>query len=258
MKYFFSACFYYLLLYPLSLLPLGLLYGVADGLGWFFFNIVGYRKKVVVQNIRQSFPEKSEAEIQQIGKAFYDHLCTMMVESVKSFSMSKNELAKRLTYNGIEEIERFAQQGRSVILTAGHRHNYEWLVTGLDPVFKHQVVALYKPLNNPFFEKKVKQSRAQLGLKLESIYEIKERFADQLKKEPIAVVFAMDQSPSNPQSAYWMEFLKQDTAVLYGTEKYAREFDLPIFYAHLDKDKKGYYSARFELLTDTPNATHYG
>ncbi|MCU0341709.1 MAG: hypothetical protein MUE30_17685 [Spirosomaceae bacterium] len=258
MNYFLSACFYYLVLYPLSLLPIGVLYGIAKGLSWFFFNVLGYRKKVVMKNLRNSFPEKSPKEVERMGKDFYDHLCTMMVESVKSFSISKEKLLSRLTYTGLEKISQFAQQGRSVILVAGHRHNYEWLVTGLEPNFTHQVVALYKPLNNPFFEKVIKESRAQLGMRLESIYEIRERFANQLKSEPLAIVFAMDQSPSESHKGYWMKFLGQDTAVLYGTEKYAREYDLPIFYAHLSKPSEGYYRADFELLTDAPKATRYG
>ncbi|MFN4145457.1 MAG: lysophospholipid acyltransferase family protein [Runella sp.] len=258
MRYYVSAGFYYFLLYPLSLLPLPILYGIAKGLSWFFFHVAGYRKKVVMQNIRRAFPEKTEAQINQIGKQFYDHLCTMMVESLKSFSMSKAELLRHVHYTGLEPIAQMAREGRSVILIAGHRHNYEWLVTGINAVFEHQVVALYRPLNNPFFEKKIKESRAQLGMQLESIHEIKERFADQLKQQPLAAVFAMDQSPSNPNSAYWLPFLNQDTPVLYGTEKYAKEYDLPIFYAHLSKPRTGYYVADFKLLTDTPRQTTYG
>lgn len=256
--YYLSAFFYYFFLLPISLLPFGVLYRLADGLSWLFFNVVGYRKKVVMQNIRKAFPEKSEAEIQQIGKDFYNHLCNLMIETVKAFTMTRKDFMERLEFSGLEQIDEYAKQGRSVILAAGHCHNFEWLVTGINALLKHQVMALYRPLNNPFFEEKIQQSRGQLGLKLSSIYEIKSQFIKQISEEPVAVVFAMDQSPSNPNSAYWMEFLHQDTPVLYGTEKYAKEYDLPIFFAHITKRKRGYYSADFELLTNKPRETSYG
>jgi Kdo2-lipid IVA lauroyltransferase/acyltransferase len=124
--YYLSASFYYLLLLPISLLPFGLLYRLADGLSWLFFNVVGYRKKVVMQNIRNAFPDKSEAEIQQIGRDFYDHLCNLMVETVKAFTMTREDFMKRLEFSGLEQIDEYAKQGRSVILAAGHCHNFEW------------------------------------------------------------------------------------------------------------------------------------
>lgn len=258
MNYFFSACLYYLILYPISLLPFGVLYKIADGISWLFFNMVGYRKKVVIQNIRNSFPEKSESEIQQIVKEFYTHLATTLVETIKAFTMTKEDFQERLEYRNIEIINKYAEQGRSVILAAGHCYNYEWLVTGINASVKPQVMALYRPLNNAFFEKKIQESRGQLGLKLSSIYDIKSRFAEQISAEPVTVVFAMDQSPSDPKSGYWTTFLHQDTPVLFGTEKYAKQYDLPIIFGHLKGKKRGYYYADFQLLTDNPKETAYG
>lgn len=256
--YYLSAFFYYFLLIPISRLPFGVLYAIADGLSWFFFNVVGYRKKVVVENIRNSFPEKSETEVQQIARDFYTHLCTLIIETIKAFGMTRQEFMQRVSFTGLELLDQYAKQGKSIIIAAGHCHNYEWLVTGIDPLVKHKVMALYRPLNNRFFDEKIKQSRSKLGLNLASIYEIKSQFGEQVVEQPVAAAFAMDQSPSNPESAYWMQFLNQDTPILFGTEKYAKEYDLPVVFGHIHSKKRGYYYANFELLTETPRETAYG
>ena len=64
---------YYLLLillYPLSLLPLGFLYVLSDMLYVLVYRIGGYRKNVTLDNLRHAFPEKRDDEIRVIMKHF--------------------------------------------------------------------------------------------------------------------------------------------------------------------------------------------
>jgi Kdo2-lipid IVA lauroyltransferase/acyltransferase len=256
MYYIFSLA-YYVFLVPISLLPFGVLYKISDGLSWVLSDVVGYRKYDIFNNLRNSFPEKPEAEIQRIGRAFYRHLCDTMLESVKTFTVTKAQTLPRVYCTNAEVIDRYADQGRSVLFVAGHYSGFEWLVFSVNLLIKHQVSAVYRPLNNVFFDKKIQESRSRMGLKLVSMYNVKSYLADGLT-EPTAVVFAMDQSPSKPVNVHWIEFLNQDTAVLFGTEKYAKEYDLPVIFGHLSKNERGRYGITFEVVSDSPKTTAHG
>ena len=83
---------YYLFLLPLSKLPFGVLYLLSDFTYLVLYKLIGYRTKVVRGNLKRSFPEKSEKEILRIESEFYKHLCDVIVEGIKGFSISKNGL----------------------------------------------------------------------------------------------------------------------------------------------------------------------
>lgn len=258
--YYVSALLYYCVLIPISLLPFRIIYVVSDGLSWLLFNVIGYRKKDVMIHLRNSFPEKSEAEIQEITRKFYNQLCDLLVESVKFFTISGNETKQRFVCRNPEVVDKFAAEGRHIIIAAGHYNNFELAAMSVEQSIKHHAVALYKPLHNLFFDQKIRQSRSQMGTGLVSKPELKHFLNNELKTQPkpVAFLFAMDQSPAEPKNAYWMEFLNQDTGVQYGTEKYARDYDLPVVYGRIFKEKRGFYSFEFEVVSAEPKEAKQG
>lgn len=250
---FGSALLYYLLLKPLSMLPYPILYGISNFFYYVIFYIVGYRKKVVFKNLKNSFPEKSDAELTVIMKKFYRHFCDIVVESVKNFSISDASARKRFKSIHCEIMNDYAAKGQSVILAGGHYANWEfWAVAGPQHL-DHQVVAIYKKLRNDYFDQKMRESRGKFGLHLVRTLDTGEYFRSHVNQN-IAMVFGFDQSPSNPKKCVWVNFLGQETGALYGAEKYAKEYNLPIIYGEQRKVKRGYYEIEYELLTDNPNA----
>ena len=258
--YYISALLYYSLLIPISILPFRLTYLLSDGLSWLLFNAVGYRKEEVFTHLRASFPEKSEMEIQMIARKFYAHLCDLLVESVKFFTISTEETAKRLICRNPEVVDNFARQGKSIIIAAGHYNNFEMAAMGVEICIEHHAIGLYKPLHNLFFDNKIRQSRSRLGIGLVSKPQLKHFLENELKTQPrpVAFLFAMDQSPAEPKNAHWMTFLNQETGVQFGTEKYARMYDLPVVYGRIFKEKRGFYSFEFEVVSEKPKETKQG
>lgn len=252
-----AAVLYYLFLKPLSLLPIRVLYVVSDVLYLLLYRLFGFRKKVVLSNLRNSFPEKSEKEIKQIANRFYSHLFDVVIESIKSFSISEQELLDRAKVLNPEIFDPFFKKGKSLILSAGHYNNWEMSATSLAGQIPHHLVALYKPLGNNLLNDKVQASRGQLGMELVPKSKNRDLFKDALK-QPTAIVLGSDQSPSNAKKAYWMEFLNQDTAVLFGTEKYAKQYDYPVLTVWIEKVKRGYYELTFEVISEHPQEEEYG
>ncbi len=251
-----SQLLYYLFIKPLSLLPLSVLHRLSDGLFFIFFYIIPYRKKVVVQNIKQVFPEKNAKEVNTITRGFYQHFCDVLVEAIKLFSISEKEILERSKVFNTELLTPYFEQGRDVIITAGHHTNWELITASLHPQIKHEAAVIYTPLSNKFFDKKMRVSRGRFGLNLIAKKETKTYFT---KERPAnAFIFANDQSPSKRQQPYWMEFLNQPTAVQFGTEKYAKTYDCVVVFAQLRKVRRGYYESTLELLEDQANTTDYG
>lgn len=255
---FFSKLLYYLVIKPISLLPHWMLYGVSDFLFVIFYYIIPYRKKVVMDNLTKSFPEKTPSEIKSICRKFYRHFTDLVIESLKNFSISEKEVNRRMVGTGLEMLETLHSKGKSIILCGGHYANWEFWALACSSHFKHPVYALYTRLTNPFFEKKMKSSREKFGLKMIPTKEYSQFLKDNITKIQFTSVFGFDQSPSNPDRAVWIKFLGRDTAAHFGAEKYAKEYNLPVVYGHKSKTSRGYYNVHYELVTEDPNSFAHG
>lgn len=252
-----SAILYYLVMLPLSRLPFGALHTISTMIYFFLFRIFGYRKKVVSANLANSFPEKNEAERRQIMKRFYRHLCDVLTEGIKAFSISKDDLREHLVCKNPELIRKYYDEGKSVIIAVGHYNSWELFLTGINLFIRHRAVVIYQPLRNLYLDKKLREKRSEYRTIMLPKKDVKAFFKAE-RKELSATVFAIDQSPPKPENCHWMTFLHQDTGVLFGTEKYAKEFDQPVVYARLNKIKRGYYSLEFSDVTSSPRETAHG
>lgn len=244
-----SRLLYWLVIKPISLLPYPILYGFSNFFFVVLYYLVGYRKKVVNDNLRQSFPEKSTTEIAQIQKKFYRHFCDLVVESLKNFSIREEEADRRMVQHGVEIFDELHRKGKSVILAGGHYCNWELWAVASAGYFKHDLIAIYKRLSNTYFDGKMRTSRGRFGLKMIATREYGQYMTDHNKDLTVSV-FAIDQSPTDPKKCTWVTFMGRETAAHFGAEKYAHQYDFPVVYGHIYKVRRGYYETRYELVTD--------
>lgn len=256
--------FYYLFILPVSKLPMGVLYRFSDLLFLFAFYGIGYRKKLIYSNISRAFPDRSNEDRRAISKEFYRHLCDLVFESFKGFSISESELRYRFRFANPEVLDDDFHKGQSVILVGGHYGNWEYLAMGLGLWMKHRMAGIYKPLSNRFFEEKMAASRTRFRLELIAIKETAEYFRRESllvkdgKKIPFFVCFGMDQSPGDPRKAHWMKFLGIDTGVVFGAEKFAKEYQLPVYFGCIKKVKRGQYVFTAEKVAEPPHTMPHG
>ena len=168
--------------------------------------------------------------------------------------MSKKALLKRYKVLNPQIITPYFEQNRSVIAVASHYTNWEWGVLCLSLQFKHKSVGLYKPLSNKYIDNYMVKSRAAWGMNLVSIHETSKNF-EQDSSEPSIYYMIADQSPGNVERAYWVDFLNQDTACLHGPENYAKKYNLPVIYGHVNRVKRGFYEVNISLITENPQET---
>jgi KDO2-lipid IV(A) lauroyltransferase len=250
---FFLALVTFLFIILIGIMPFFILY-LFSGLVYFFlYHVFGYRKKIVYDNIRQSFPELQENEIRKIVSLSYKNLSDILVEGFKGFTMTKNQIKKHHKVINPEIFEKYYDKGISVIALPNHYGNWEWGAMSPSLYTKHRIVALYKPLSNQFLDGFMRKNRSRTGAHLKSIYETAKVFQEFTEGKPSLFVLAADQSPSNPKKAHWVKFLGRDTAFLHGPETYARKHDLPVFFVDIQRVKRGFYELELILLTEKPD-----
>lgn len=239
-----------------ALLPLRLLYVISDLLYLIIYYIAGYRRKVVYDNIKQCFPEKSEKERVGIEKRFYRHFCDIIIESVKQAHISQEEILRRSEIKNIEQINEWTKKGRSAILMLGHYGNWEWFSSINFRIAPTRFGGVYRQLKNEVMDKLILQIRSAYGaITIEKKQTLRELTQYKRDHEQVMISFLSDQTPSSNNLHYWTTFLNRETSILIGAERIAKKLDFDVFYLDIQKVKRGKYIAEVRLITDNPKAT---
>ncbi|TDX12730.1 lysophospholipid acyltransferase family protein [Flavobacterium sp. S87F.05.LMB.W.Kidney.N] len=246
----------YILAYPLlwliSILPFRLFYLFSDFVYFLVYRVIGYRKKVVRENLALTLPHLSDAERKDIEKKFYKHMCDMFLEMIKTMSISPEEMEKRFHVTNIDLVLDYAKKGKSVILVASHYASYEWLLT-INPKLGFQGIAVYKKLANPYFDKLVRKIRSKYNTEMIETRKAIPTMAQNQRNGVLSMYgLASDQSPKLDRIFHSMKFLGIEVPVHTGAEMLAKKYDLAVIMVKVKKVRRGYYEATFLSLADNP------
>lgn len=207
-----------------------------------------------MKNLLNSFPEKSSSEIKLIEQKFYHYLADLMLESIKTISISAEEIRKRFVFKNLDILKSYLDDGKSVIAVSGHYGNWEWgpVATGLE--LKEKVLVVYKPLSDKRFEALINSMRSRFGSVMVPMKQTLRKVIE-YKNEPNLLVLVGDQTPTREESQYFTSFLNQQTAVFLGVEKIALKLNNPVVYFSINRIKRGYYECVVKSLIDNPEAT---
>lgn len=239
---------YYLsfaLWFIISLLPLWVFYRLSDGLYYLVYHVVRYRRRVVYANLRSSFPEKSEAEIERIAKDFYSFFCDYIVETLKLFSMGEKNMRKRMKFEGLDQVREDFANGRSVTLYLGHYCNWEW-ISSLGLHLDEQCGQIYHPLENATLDRLFLYMRGRFkaqSIKMDDTFLTILKWKKEGRKNIVGYI--ADQVPGYNNIHYWADFLHHDTPVFTGAERISKIMDTAVYYIDVERPRRGYYVARF-------------
>ena len=248
----------FVLAYPflwfISILPFRLFYAFSDFSFFLIYRVIGYRKRVVRDNLKLAFPEKSDKEIKKIEKDFYRHMCDLFLEMVKTMQLSKGEVKKRYHIINIEELKKI-EKTKSILLACSHYANWEWN-TSINNYIDSKCYAVYQKIGNRYFDSLVKRIRAKWNT---TLITQKETMATVVRnhKNNIRAVYGMvnDQSPQAHLAQYWTEFMGIKAPIFTGVESLARKLDLAVVFLKVSKVKRGYYEAEFIPITISGKST---
>jgi KDO2-lipid IV(A) lauroyltransferase len=207
-----------------------------------------------MDNLRLAFSQKSESEIKALCHAYYDFLADVMIEAIKNFSFSAQDIHKHLSPNDNAELERLKTINKPIILVSSHFNNWEWLISATALWFDKPCFGIGMPLSADFWDKKLTQKRERFGLKVVHQDNYKMAFE---KKNPVLLVLA-DQAPASAEKAYWTNFLGIESPIIFGPEYLANAYDCAVVYVNITISKRGIYKVSLEVITQEAKQLDYG
>ncbi len=243
----------YSLVWLLHLMPEPLLYLFSDFMYFITYRVVGYRKKVVLDNLTKAFPNYESPEIRKIAKRFYHHLCDVILETAVSHFQKESTVLKKITFRNLELLDELYAKKKQVMAVSAHYGNWEYLTTlGLVSEYPH--IAIYKILKNSYIDRMVKRKRKRLGaipVPMEKI--TRKLISFHQEKRPVMTLFLSDQRPMFHNIQYWTKFLGMDTPLFLGTEKLARKLDAAVVFVKTRKVKRGKYELEIVPICEDPS-----
>ena len=235
-------------------LPLSVIYLISDLTSFIIHKVFKYRVNIVKNNLKRSNLKIKSNQIQITINKFYKYFTDLYFESIKMDSFSKLDFDKRFKVINVDLLNKFYDQGKSVVLMVSHYSGYEWC-TGLPYYLKHKFSAVYTPIKNESINNFMYNSRSRHGLELISRYDaIKEIYKTESQSiTPHLYGLVADQSPQMRSKNYWSKFLGVKVPIFTGSERIAKKLSLPVVYARMKKIKRGYYSVDFQLIAENPN-----
>jgi Kdo2-lipid IVA lauroyltransferase/acyltransferase len=253
-----QALTFYLLypfIYLVASLPFPLLYKLSD-FAYYVLRLSGYRKEVVLNNLKNSFPEKNSQEIEAISKQYFHYLCDLILETLKTLTMTEKQARERCTFHNADWLDKLHEQKQSFIIVMGHYGNWEWAGPSFTLNTKFQLVVIYRPLSHKYFEKMMVRMRTKFGTRITPAAQtLRDMVAN--RGQLTATAFIADQTATwnNP---YWTTFLNQPTNIFTGPEKLATKFNYPVVYMKVQRPRRGHYEVIPELLFANSKETKEG
>jgi KDO2-lipid IV(A) lauroyltransferase len=251
LAFFFSYSILWLITrLPISFLRLFSLLGFA-----FLYYIFKYRKKVVLQNLRNSFPEWDEKKVQHTAKKFYKNFCDNMIDSVGLTMVNEKHSLQRFKIKNPELFIDLYEKNKSIVCLMAHYGNWE-LSSTIPSNIRHEVLAIYKPLTNKYFDGMIKSGRERFGVKGIPMNKILRYLIEAEQKNiKTMTLFLADQRPHWSEVVYWTKFLNQEAPFYQGAEKISRKFNMAVVYMKVSYVKRNHYEAEFILLEENAGDT---
>ena len=240
-------------LYSLSLLPFAVLHLISDLFSFLLNHVLGYRKQMIDKYLKQIFTDLPMDERIAIRNKFYRNLGDVIVETIKSITLSPNAIQKRYKMVNVEVLTQYEKKGQTAFIVCGHYSNWEWMAS-LGLQFESAVPYLiYSPLRNPYFDRFIQRIRRKYNVFLLARQKTIVTLHEEEKKGKAGVYgFAMDQSPRLKTKSYWRPFLGIRVPVFTGAERLAKEYNIPLVFSSINRIKRGYYEVVFEVLEENP------
>lgn len=234
----------------IAIWPYRVLYFISDLIYPVLYHIIRYRRKVVHENLVNSFPEKSEKEIIGIERKFYRHFCDYVMETIKLMHVSDEQMRKRMRFTNSELIEELRADGKPFFVYLGHQGNWEY-VTSIS-LWVHPTLSgcqIYHPLSNKVMDRLISRLRNRFNTQGIPQKNTLRTILTMMKegKQPLLGLIA-DQRPQRYPEPEWMTFLNQDTPIITGGETLGRRLEAHFIYGSIRCVRRGYYEITLQKI----------
>lgn len=213
---------------------------------------VRYRRKLVVKNLKESFPEKSDKELKIIERNYYHNLAEIMIDTVVMARMDREECMRRMVFTNSDEMSAIVGDRNCITMTS---HLGCWEYYGFWGMWlpNHILVAVYHKLHSEVFDelyKRLRDHERELPVASYDSLRFFIRNREGYEGKRLALGLISDQNPPRLPDSHWYRFLNHDTLFFEGGEQLAMKFNIPVLYVRQRKVRRGYYEAEMEVIYD--------
>lgn len=215
------------------------------------FWLIRYRRKVILRNLRNAFPELSEGERKRIMRRNYLFLAEIAVCTIMLASVNSKLDGDLITWPNFDEHQK-QTNGRDWIALASHYGCWEYFMLYCWSNPNCRMLGVYHPLRSAIFEELYQRFR-NLAPNIDQVAMkncIRHYIRHRGEERPIALGLISDQSPILRPDTEWIEFFGQPTAFIDGGEKIAMKFRIPAYFTRIDRVAVGRYAVTFEEVFD--------
>ena len=249
--------FFRLIVGIFGIFPLNWLYRLSDLISFLLKRVIKYRSNIIEQNVHKAFPNRNDSFYQNLIEKYYRHLSDLFIESIKGYSLTSEQFDERFLFENEASLIPYYEARRSIIVLTSHIGNWEWAAMHMAKSIPHQSLGIYKPLSNRYIEEFVKKSRTKYDMVLIPVKQTP-RVIVEANRKPSCIILVSDQSPTNMQKSIWVSFFGQDTPFVHGADDIARKFNYPVFYADIQRIKRGKYKLCYSLIHENPENLQRG
>lgn len=235
----------------ISYSPRFLRYGLYRPFITLVLRVVGYRKRVILRNLENSFPEKSSKEIKHIMRRYYVTLAEIIVNTISLVGANPKRTGNALLCDEAEEHIK-QTKGRDWVVMAAHYGCWEYypLWCWKDP--STDFLSVYHPLKSPVFEHFFRRIRSygDNNILVTMADTVRYYVRNRDKGRNIVLGLISDQSPLLSANTEWVEFLNQPTAFIDGGVRLAMRFGLPIYFVDMERVKADCYKVKYFEIYD--------
>ncbi len=238
------------LLFVVGIMPRFVLCGISNFLAFLAQRVVGYRSKVVIDNLHKAFPEKSEKELRVIARGSYRAFFDTTLNIFRIRYASKRRVIRTMHCKNTSLMQQQYERGKSGIIMAGHYSCWEYIGV-LQREIKHQTVAAYQPTSFLPLENVITEARERFGAIMAALRDVfKVLFDHQKRGIPTMTLMVSDQSPGRGSCTHWLTLLGQKTPVFITPERIAQKTNAAVMYLRIVEEKRFSYEYELILLTD--------
>jgi KDO2-lipid IV(A) lauroyltransferase len=210
-----------------------------------------YRRKIVLDNLKNAFREWDTKQIKQVQKSFYRRFALNLLQSAKTYSLTKKAVENRIPFHLSDGAEKIIRSGAPFLAISGHINCWELGVAGLSYITSEGVVGVFKPLRNKSLNAIVKYYRGRHGMEMVAMKSIARKI---IRYRGQGKCFGMiaDQTPLNTETAVWTSFFHRNTPFYPGPERLSRKYDLPVLYWRVVRVKNNAYELKVDVLAEKP------
>lgn len=217
-------------------------------LAFIFYYLIPIRKKTVIENLSNSFPDYSNEKIKHIAFHCYRSFAITLVELLAIPWLTRNQMEIMVECENPQLIVKHYNEGKGVILLSAHFGNWEYIALSVSLQINIPFYVVIKPQRNPYVTNWLEKVRTKwINKVIESGISVRQVYKELLNKNIVAMV--ADQR--GPAEGLKLEFMGRPASFFTGPAALSLRTGAPLLYGIPVRQKNYSYKCLiFEVSQD--------